>query len=80
MEEPIATLEEGTCRAEVYETEMPGQFTIRYLRSGGEVMAEEALTGVSTYRQRELEIRHHLTELCAGAAIDTSKLSDSGEY
>lgn len=80
MHEPIATIEEGSCKAAVYEAEMPGQFTIRYTGQDGSVLCEEPLTGVSSYRQREQEIRNRLRALCKGREIDGAPLSDSGEY
>jgi hypothetical protein len=80
MEGPIATLEEGTCMAEIFETAMPGHFTIRYRTQDGSVLAEESLTGVSSYKQREAEIRSRLSKVCKGHVIDEGTLSDSGEY
>jgi hypothetical protein len=80
MDVPIATLEDGTCVAEIFETAMPGQFTIRYRRQDGSVLTEESLTGVSSYRQREQEIRSRLRKVCKGHGIDDAALSDSGEY
>jgi|GEM_PF-3918402 len=80
MEVHLATIEEGLCKAEIYETAMPGQFSIRYCSQDGSVVAEEPLTGVSTYKQRELEIRSRLNELCAGRELPEAPLSDSGEY
>jgi hypothetical protein len=80
MDDPLATLEDGTCKAEIYEAGMPSQFTIRYLGPDGRVMAEEPLTGVSSYRLREVEIRKRLGELCSGSEIHGEPLSDFGEY
>ena len=80
MESPLATLEEGTCKAEIYEDAMPGQFTIRYIGTNGSLLCEEPLTGVSSYRQREQEIRLRLSELCQGHNVRPGSLSDSGEY
>jgi hypothetical protein len=80
MDSPIATLEEGTCLAEIFETAMPGQFTIRYRTQDGSILAEESLTGVSSYKQREPEIRSRLSKVCKGNGIDEGTLSDSGEY
>lgn len=80
MDTPLATLEQGTCKAEIYEAAMPGQFTVRYCRQNGTVVSEEPLTGVSSYRQREPEIRNRLNEMCRGLDGDSSALSDSGEY
>ncbi len=66
--------------AEIFETPMPGQFTVRYRSQDGKVLAEESLTGVSSYKQREKEIRSHLRKVCEGRGIDDASLSDSGEY
>ena len=80
MDSPLATLENGTCKAEIYENSLPGEFTVRYRGQDGSVLAEEPLTGVSSYRQREAEIRQRLDEVCGGQAIEPTGLSDSGEY
>lgn len=80
MHGPIGTIEEGGCKALVYEAEMPGQFTIQYIGQDGRVLCEEPLTGVSSYRQREQEIRDRLSQLCQGREPDGAALSDSGEY
>lgn len=80
MDRPLATVEHANCKAEVYETELPGQFSVRYLNGKGQVAAEEPLTGVSSYRQREQEIRDRIDELCRGGQLDPTPLSDSGEY
>lgn len=80
MDNPIATLEDGACVAEIFEAAMPGQFTIRYRGQDGTVLAEEPLTGVSSYKQREQEIRRRLNKICQGHGIDEGLLSDAGEY
>jgi hypothetical protein len=80
MNTPLATLEQGQCKAEIYETALPGQFSIRYCDSAGAVLAEEPLTGVSSYRQREQEILSRLQELCEGGKPQPAELADSGEY
>lgn len=80
MDTPLATLEEGSCKAEVYETALPGQFSVRYLNADGTVAGEEPLTGVSTYKQREQEIRDRIGELCKGEPLAGAPLADSGEY
>ncbi len=80
MDEPLATIEEGSVRAEIYECELPGQFTIRYRNQDGSLLCEEPLTGVSSYHQREQEIRSRLSELSKGHEPTGSPLSDSGEY
>lgn len=81
MSVPLATLEEGSAKAEIYESALPGEFSIRYLNREGKLIAEEPLTGVSTYRQREQEIRDRLLKLTSGEEVDdAAPLADSGEY
>lgn len=53
---------------------------MRYIGSDGQVMAEDPLTGVSSYRQREQEIQQRLAELCGGKSPESAQLADSGEY
>ncbi|MBV8817745.1 MAG: hypothetical protein JO022_05255 [Acidobacteriaceae bacterium] len=80
MSTPLATLEQGGCKAEIYEEALPGQFSIRYFGPAGVMLAEEPLTGVSSYHQREQEILARLQELCAGGQPASAELSDPGEY
>lgn len=80
MDTPLTTLERGSCKAEIYEAALPGQFSVRFLSEDGTVLAEEPLTGVSSYRQREQEILDRLDEFCQGIAVKSEPLSDSGEY
>ena len=81
MDTPLATIEGRGCNAEIYEQSLPGQFTILYRNVAGEVLEEAELTGVSTYRQREAEIRDHLDKICAGLTPkDPDALASSGEY
>ncbi len=80
MDTPLATLENGSCKAEIYEAALPGQFSVRFLSGDGTVLAEESLTGVSSYRQREQEIIQRLDEFCRGVEVKTEPLADSGEY
>ena len=81
MDTPLATIEGGGCSAEIYEQAMPGQFTILYRNAAGEVLEEAELTGVSTYRQRESEIKDHLAQICAGLKpSDPDALAAAGEY
>ena len=76
----IATLENGDCKADIFSTALPGQFTIRYCRQDGTVLGEESLSGLSTYRQRENEIQQRLQEICAQGHLEGSPLADAGEY
>lgn len=80
MDSPLAALESGKCKAEIYETALPGQFTVRYVDEHGTVLAEEQLSGVSSYRQRETEILGRLSKLCEGRGVKSAALADSGEY
>ena len=80
MAQQLAALENGKCKAEIYETALPGQFTIRYVDEAGGVICEEQLSGVSSYRQRENEILQRLNELCEGKAVKAAGLADPGEY
>ncbi len=78
---PIASIERGGCRADVYEQALPGQFTVVFRDSQGKVLEETELTGVSTYRQRESEITERLDKLCSGEPVKSpDELADSGEY
>jgi hypothetical protein len=80
MDTALATLEHGGCKAEIFESALPGQFSIRYSDANGDVLAEESLTGVSSYHQREKEIIARIGELCAGGRPRSGELSSSGEY
>ena len=78
---PIASIERGGCRADIYEQALPGQFTVIFRNSQGKALEETELTGVSTYRQREVEITERLDKLCSGApAGSPEELEDAGEY
>ena len=78
---PIASIERGGCRADIYEQALPGQFTVIFRDSKGKALEEIELTGVSTYRQRESEITERLDKLCSGEpAGSPDQLEDSGEY
>lgn len=80
MDKLLATLEQGKCKAEIYETALPGQFCVRYYDSAGTMVNEDELTGISTYKQREDEIMQRLQTLCVGEAVKSGQLSDPGEY
>ena len=77
MSGPLATLEHENAKAEIYETALPGQFTIRYVDAAGKILAEEELSGVSSYKQREDEILARLQQLSHGGAAKSAALSDS---
>jgi hypothetical protein len=76
----LATLEHGSCKAEIYETKLPGQFSVHYCDLTGATLAEEPLTGVSSYRQREQEIIARMEILCAGGKVKLGQMADVGEY
>jgi hypothetical protein len=81
MEEPVGTLTYSDLRADIYTTSLPGEFKVVYRDSAGSPLAEESLSGVSTYRQRESEILGRLQQLSEhGALASDSELADSGEY
>ncbi len=79
--DPIATLTSGAYKAEIYSNDLPGEFTIRFLDSAGSLLESTTLSGVSTYRQREDEIRTRLDAFAAGTTPpDPADLSSAGEY
>jgi len=80
MSTPLAKLERGSCKAEIYETALPGQFIVRYSNLAGDTLAEEQLSGVSSYHQREGEIIGRLESFCSGEPPKSAQLADSGEY
>ena len=80
-DQPVGTLTYSDLQADVYSTSLPGEFKVVYRDSAGATLAEEPLSGVSTYRQREPEILGRLQQLSeAGKLAPTSELADSGEY
>ncbi len=76
----VATLTEGEYKVEIYSSELPGEFTLRYLDGSGELIEEEKLTGVSTYRQREPEILERLHAFAKGVEPPPADLASAGEY
>ena len=80
-EQPVGTLTYADLKAEVYSSNLPGEFKIIYRDASGAALEEESLSGVSTYRQREPEILGRLQQLSEhGKLAPTSELADSGEY
>lgn len=79
METALATIDHGKCKAEIFETALPGQFLVRYYDSNGNLAVEDELTGISTYKQREQEITERLKEVCEGGR-PSGTLADAGEY
>lgn len=80
MDKALATLRQGDCTATILNGQMPGEFSIVYRDAGDNVLAQDKLTGVSTYHQREEEILTRLKNLCEGRGEDAPDLADSGEY
>ncbi len=79
--ESIGTVKYGALRAEVYSMSTPGEFKIVYLDGNGHEIEEQALTGVSTYRQREPEILQRLRDLSEGKSGKSGPdLEAAGEY
>jgi hypothetical protein len=80
-EQPVGTLTYSDLKADIYSTSLPGEFKVIYRDAIGSMLAEESLSGVSTYRQREPEILDRLQQLSEhGKLAPTSELADSGEY
>jgi hypothetical protein len=80
-DQPVGTLTYSDLKADVYSTSLPGEFKVIYRDSTGSILAEEPLSGVSTYRQREPEILDRLHQLSErGTLAPNSALADSGEY
>ena len=80
-EQLVGTLELLDYKAEIYSTAVPGEFRVAYLDSKGETVEETPLTGISSYHQREADIKERLKQLKEGAPPQrTPNLGDSGEY
>jgi len=77
----VETFSDGDVKAEVYSLAMPGEFQVVYRGARGKVLEETMLTGISSYKQREPEIRTRLGELAHGEAGEgTSDAKAAGEY
>ena len=80
-EQLVGTLTYQEFKADVYSTEMPGEFKIVYLDASGKQIEEAPLTGISTYKQRESEILEQLRKFSEGAKpAATPYQGDAGEY
>ena len=80
-EQSVATLTLGNFKAEIFSTNIPGEFKVVYRDGSGKQVEEAPLTGISTYKQREPEILDRLRQLSEGARPEsTPDLGDSGEY
>jgi hypothetical protein len=67
--------------ANVYSTDLPGEFKVIYQDDAGKVLEEVPLTGISSYKQREQEILDRLQELSdSSRATPPPDLGDAGEY
>ncbi len=77
----VDTFTEADLQAEIYSTNLPGEFKVIYRDAAGHQLEEVPLTGISTYKQREPEIRARLHALKEGAKIrSTPDRGDAGEY
>ncbi len=77
----VDTFTDGALQAEIYSTDMPGEFKVIYKDDAGNQLEEVPLTGISSYKQREPEIRNRLRALNEGAQIRrTPDRGDAGEY
>ena len=80
-EQLVGTLTHGAFKADVYSTERPGEFRIRYHGRDGQAIEDVPLTGVSSYKQREDDIIAHLRDLeQLGTNAPKANLADAGEY
>jgi len=79
--ELVRTLAHGNFKAEVYSLSVPGEFNVVYSDADGKTLEEVPLTGISTYHQREPEIKERLAQLASGAKpIQNPNRGDAGEY
>lgn len=80
-EQLVGTLNHDGYKADVYSSNVPGEFKIIYRDAAGRELEQTPMTGISTYHQREHEILHHLKQLSQGVPPGTPpNLEDSGEY
>ncbi len=77
----VNTLASGYLTAEIYSTDLPGEFKVIYRDSSGAELEEGRLTGISSYKQRESEIIDRLHQLSQGARPQRMPdRGDPGEY
>ena len=77
----VDTLTRGDLKAEIYSTDLPGEFKVIYRDADNTELEEILLTGISTYKQREAEIRERLGQLNEGARPHKiPERGDPGEY
>lgn len=80
-EQLVGTLNYDDYKADVYSSNVPGEFKIVYRDAAGRELEHSPMTGISTYHQREHEILEHLQALSHGLpAGNPPDLDDSGEY
>ena len=80
-QDPIGTLTYSNFKADIYSTSLPGEFNVIYRDGSGKPVEEAPLTGVSSYRQRESEIKDRLQQLAKGTPpAKTPDQGDAGEY
>jgi hypothetical protein len=77
----VGTLEHNHYKAEIYSTDIPGEFKVRYRKPNWKVIHEVPLTGISSYKQREHEIEEQLHRYAHGVKEEVAPdLEDAGEY
>ena len=77
----VDTITDGDLKAEIYSTDLPGEFKVIYRNAASAEIEEVLLTGISTYKQRETEIRDKLRSLNEGATPRRRPdRGDPGEY
>jgi hypothetical protein len=77
----VNTITYADLHADVYSTNVPGEFKVIYRDSAGNELEEAPLTGISSYKQREPEILTRLQQLSQGARTqEPPDRGDAGEY
>jgi len=77
----VDTISYAGFSAEVYSTNLPGEFKVIYRDSIGNQLEEAPLTGISSYKQREPEIWDRLRQLREGESVPrVPDRGDAGEY
>ncbi len=76
----LTTLTQGDFKVEIFSSDLPGEFTLRFLDGAGQLLEESKLSGVSSYRQREPEIMQRLQAFAGGVEPPPSDLASAGEY
>ena len=77
----VDTISYAGLSAEVYSTNLPGEFKVIYRDSAGNQLEEVPLTGISSYKQRKPEILDRLRQLSEGGSVPrVPDRGDAGEY